>query len=191
MKRLPNKDLQTFPIDQTAQRIWQDVACAMDHYTNDSFVASFFQPEEFTTEARSMAASFALLHYSPLPTIEEIYKSRLYGLFYLSISSGIQIYIKERSFLRNHLPYIIISDGNTIRETKNTIMKQLANGTQLFSPTSDVVDIFIQQLAPIKEKVRRNIRDRQFDETMFDKILPVTIVWGYLFAKKLIIDKVI
>src|SRR4051812_32998193 len=100
MKRLPNNYYDLLESNPTARTIWENVAYSMDSFTHDSFTSNFFQPEAIINECRSMAASFTVLHYAPIPDMKKIYRSRLYALFFLSLCCGVQIYIKERSILK-------------------------------------------------------------------------------------------
>jgi hypothetical protein len=188
MKKLPENQEPQLISDPLVLQIWEDVVYAMDQYTDDASVSKFFMPVELSDHCRAMAASFALLHFSPLPDMQVILKSRLYGVFYLSLHCGIQIYLKERAIMTSYLPYRILSDEHQIREIKNTILKQLAEGIQVYAPVNQVMDLFLQQLTPMKEKVRRNMKEQVFNDELYDKFLPVTMLWGYLFAREMILD---
>ncbi|CAN5135117.1 hypothetical protein BH11PAT1_BH11PAT1_7800 [soil metagenome] len=186
MRRLPKKEF--YSTDPLALQVWEDVVYSMDQYTNDSAVSKFFLPEEITLHCKETAAIFAQLHFSPIPTSKEVLKTRLFGLFYLSTTCGVQIYLKERAIFTNYSPYAMQTDPRETREARRKTLKQLAEGVEIFQPITDVLDLFMQQLLPTKEKMKRHNKNRDFNEELFDKLLPITLIWGYLFAKEMILD---
>ncbi len=187
MKSLPDSNEQL--LDPMASQIWEDVVYSMNQFTNDSMTSKFLPPEEMLSAIRPIAASFALLHYTPLPTMKEIYKSHLYALFYLSIVCGIQMFVKERGIRKHNAPYQINADSNTVRDAKNNVMKQLAEGIKVFPPINQTMDIFLTHILTPRRIERLPLHDREFDSAKFDKFMPVTLLWGYLFAREIIIDK--
>jgi hypothetical protein len=187
MRSLPDTNEQL--IDPLASQIWEDAVYAMTQYTHDSTVSKFLPPEELLIYIRPIAASFAMLHYTPLPTMKEIYKSHLYGLFYLSIICGVQMFIQERSYRTKQLPFMIKNDQKTIREAKNSVMKQLSDGIKVFPPINQTMDIFLNHLLTPRRLERLPMQDKEFDSAKFDKFMPVTLLWGYLFAREVIVDK--
>jgi hypothetical protein len=184
-KRLPKEHIQ---IDPLALQIWEDVVYSMDTYTHDSTVSKFYLPEELTTHCRLVAAAFAQIHYAPIPKTEEIMKTRLFGLFYLTIICGIQTYLKERAIFTGYAPYTIREELSEIRELKNKIMHELEEGVPVDAPLSEVMDLFLHQLTPMKQKIIRQTKSRVFHEDLFDKFLPMILVWGYLFAKGMVLE---
>src|SRR5687768_9618680 len=103
MKKLPKKE--EVIIDSLAHKVWADVVYSMDQYTHDSVTSKFFMPEQIINHCRAVAAAFAQLHYSPIPSTKEIYKTRLFSLFYLSMTCGVQVFLKERAIFTNYNPY--------------------------------------------------------------------------------------
>lgn len=186
MKRLPKKE--SYSTDPMALQVWEDVIYSMDQYTHDSTLSKFFMPEEITLHCKETAAIFAQLHFSPIPTTKEVMKTKLFGLFYLAMTCGVQIYLKERAIFTNYLPYVIQNDLQEIRVAKKKTLKQLEDGVEIFQPITDVLELFMQQLVPTKEKMKRHNKNRDFNEELFDKILPITLIWGYLFAREMILD---
>lgn len=181
----PNEQL----LDPMASQIWEEVVISMTQFTHDSVTSKFLPPEDLLVYIRPIAASFALLHYTPLPTMKEIYKSHLYGLFYLSIVCGIQMFLKERAIRKQYAPYAIQTDQNLVRDAKNNVMKQLAEGIKVFPPINQTMDIFLTHMLTPRRLERLPIQDREFDSAKFDKFMPVTLLWGYLFAREVIVDK--
>lgn len=186
MRKLPKKE--SYSTDPVALQVWEDVIYSMDQYTHDSTVSKFFLPEELTTHCKSNAAIFAQLHFSPIPSTKEVLKSRLFGLFYLSMTCGIQIFLKERAIFTNNSPYLMQTDPKEIREAKRKTLKQLQDGVEIFHPITEVLELFMMQLSPTKEKMKRFNKNRDFNEELFDKLLPITLIWGYLFAREMILD---
>lgn len=180
---------ESYPIDPLAQQVWEDVIYSMDQYTHDSEVSKFFLPDEIITQCRTIAAAFAQIHYMPIPSTTEVYKTRLFGLFFLAMTCGVQIYLKERSVFMSYAPYTILQDAREIREARRKIFRQLEDGIEVFSPIDEVMELFIKQLTPVKAKIIRYTKDLEFNDKLFDKILPITLMWGYLFAKEMIIDE--
>lgn len=188
MKTLPEPAEQQ---QQTilATRIWEDVVHSMHEYTHDSFSSKFLPPEEMLTYVRPIAAAFAQLQYTPLPTKREIYKSHLYALFYFLIICGIQMYLKERSITKNHAPYAIETNEAHVRRVKTNVMQELTEGIKVFPPLNHVMDIMLTHLVTPRRLERLPLKNFEFDSAKFDKFLPVTLLWGYLFARGIIIDK--
>ena len=184
-KRLPKEHIS---VDPLALQIWEEVVYSMDSYTHDSTVAKFYLPEELTTHCRLIAAAFAQIHYAPIPKTEEVMKTRLFGLFYLTIICGAQTYLKERAIFTHYNPYTIQTDEKAIRELKNKIMHELEEGVPVDAPLSEVMDLFLHQLTPMKQKIMKQAKSRIFHEDLFDKFLPMILVWGYLFAKEMVLD---
>lgn len=180
------KELQP---DMLALQIWEDVVYSMSQYTDDNILPKFLPPEEILVHVRPIAAAFALLHFTPLPPMKEIYKSHLYSLFYFSIICGIQMYLKERALTKDSAPYRIDTNSLNIREAKNMVMRQLTEGTKVFPPINKTMDIFLTHILTQRRLERLPIRNAEFDSSKFDKFMPVTLLWGYLFASFVILDK--
>lgn len=187
MKRLPSKEEQT--IDITVQRIWEDIVYSMDQYTHDSVLSKFYLPEDILVHCRSIANIFAQLLYTPIPSPDEIQKSRLYGMLYLSMTCGVQIYLKERSLTKGYLPYTIQKDEALIRLAKNKVGKLLSEGIKVQPPVSQVMELFIAQLNTEHYIRRFSLRGREFNAEKFENLLPAAIMWGYLFSQELIVDQ--
>ncbi len=188
MKKLPSQNAGE-TIHPIAQIIWEDIIYSMDRFTNDSPVPKFFMPEEISNECRSIAAIFATIHFSPMPSMKRVYRSRLYTLFYFSMMCGVQMYIQERGLFKGNVPYAVQTDKYAIKLAKNKIVKQLMDGVKVFSPIDEVLELFLKQLSPLKEKIERYTKDTHFDGNLFDTFLPAALVCGYLFAKEMILDK--
>jgi hypothetical protein len=186
MKNLPDQNEQL--IDPIASQIWEEVVHSMTQFTHDSTTSNFLPPEELLVHIRPVAAAFALLHFTPLPPMKDIYKSHLYALFYLSIVCGVQMFIKERAIQKKHAPYAMNTDIGTIRDAKNSVMKQLSDGIKVFPPINQTMDIFLTNMLTPRRLERLPMRDVEFDNSKFDKFMPVTLLWGYLFAREIIND---
>lgn len=187
MKRLPEKE-ENLQLDPSVQRIWEDVVYSMDQYTNDSSLAKFYLPEELSMYVRTTAMVFSQLLYSPIPSREEIKKSRAYGLFYLAISCGVQIYLKERLTIHGFSPYKIVLDDEIARNTRNKIGRLLSEGIKVQSPVSEVMELFIEELTRDIFMRRMVLKGREFNNEKFDNLLPAAIMWGYLLTKELILE---
>ena|SRR3990167_5635578 len=185
MKRLPKKIEY---IDPVAQTIWHTVVDTMDQYTNDSVLSKFYLPEELVTHCRSTASIFAQVHYAPLLEPDEAYKTRLYTLFLFSMMCVVQIYLKERSMIKNYPYYKIVSNERLVKEARQKVTKLLFDGAVILETIDQVINMFLAQLMVIRQKRRFTIKDKIFDEEKFDRFLPASILWGYLFTKELIID---
>lgn len=185
MKRLPKK---VEYIDPIAQSIWHTVVESMDQYTHDSVLSKFYLPEEIIIHCRSVASIFAQIHYAPLLEPEEAYKTRLYALFLFSMMCGVQIYLKERVMLKNYPYYRILTDKKAVREAKHKVTKSLFDGAVILETIDQVMNMFLTQLMVIKQKRRFTLKDKMFDDEKFDRFLPASILWGYLFAKEMIVD---
>lgn len=187
MKRLPDNKKQM--IDPAVQRIWEDIIYSMDQYTNDSVLSKFYLPEELLTHCRITANIFTQILYTPIPTSDEASKTRLYGMFHLAMSCGVQIYLKERSLIKGYLPYKIISDPNLIRSVRNKVGKQLSEGIKVHPPVSQVMELFINQLNTKRFMKRFTLANREFNTEKFENLLPVAIMWGYLLAQELVVSE--
>ncbi|HLD01500.1 MAG TPA: hypothetical protein VJC10_01365 [Patescibacteria group bacterium] len=183
MNHLPLDDILV-KMNPHSLRIWDEVVGTMEKYTCDSYIPTFLQPETIISECRSMAVAFTLLHYNPLPENEEVYRSKMYSLFFFSSVCGVQIYLKEYSFFNNFAPYSIEGDSRLIRESKNRALRQLTEGIEISETINQIMTLFLIQLDPIKEKLRRRQQDESVNQHLFEKLLPITMVWGYLFAQE-------
>ena len=94
MKRLPSKQEQQ--LDPSVQRIWEDIVYSMDQYTHDSALSKFYLPEDLLVHCRKASNIFSQLLYNPIPSPEEVSRTRLYGMLYLSMTGGVYKYILRR-----------------------------------------------------------------------------------------------
>lgn len=185
--KLPKKN-EELQIDSTATSIWEHIVYSMDQYTNDSQFSKFYLPEEIIPHCREAASIFTQVHYAPIISTEESYKSRLYSFFLLSMVCGVQIYLKERSVLNHLKTYAITSDDKEISEAKRKVSRQLFDGAVILDTIDQVMNLFLTQLMMLKQKRRFTIRNHDFDDEKFERFLPASILWGYLFAKEIVID---
>ena len=175
--------------DSLALQIWEDVVQSMSQFTDDSIFSKFTPPEELLAHIRPIAAAFAQLHFTPLPPMKVVYKSDLYSIFYFSIIAGVQIFIRQRSILKNHQPYTVRTAPIELREAKNLVMKQLTEGIKVFPPVNQIMDIFLNHTITERRLERLPLKHTEFDSQKFNKFMPVTLLWGYLFANEVIIDQ--
>lgn len=188
MKRLPSKEEEQ-AIDPTVQRIWEDIVYSMDQYTNDSTLSKFYLPEDILAHCRSAAGVFAQLLYTPIPSKDEVKRSRLFGLLYLSMTCGVQIFLKERSMTKGYVPYRVLQDDAILREARNHVGKMLSEGIKVQPPVSQVMELFLEQLSTDHYVRRMSMRGREFNAEKFENLLPAAIMWGYLLSQELIIDE--
>lgn len=189
MRNLPEVSNREIFNSVEADKIWEAVVLSMSKYTHDSVHSKFMPSEELLNVIRPVAAAFSLIHFTPFPTIKEIYKSRLYTLFYFTIICGIQIYIQQRSFLKQGAPFEIQTDTYKLREAKNKAMKQLTEGMKIYPPVNLLIDLALSNIASAKRIAHLSIKQTEFDNQKLKKFLPVTLLWGYLFAEFTILDK--
>lgn len=182
MKQLPSQE-QIPVISQTAQTLWEDVVYSMDQFTSDSAVSKFFLPEELLDASRPVAAAFAMLHFSPFPKLKAIYTTRLYSLFLFAVSCGIQTYLKEQSRLSTSRDFQFVTDPKRIKEIKNSILRSLIDGVSICQPIDEVMSLFLKHLLPMKTQLKITGSNIFFNEAMYEEFLPITLAWGYLFAK--------
>ncbi len=186
MKQLPSQqELQTTN-SSVAQTLWEEVVYSMDQFTSDSAVSKFFMPEELLDESRPIAAAFAMLHFSPFPTVKDIYKTKLYSIFLFAITCGTQTYLKEQSVIGNSGNFVFEKDSQRIRYIKNTILRRLVDGVSICEPIDEVMTLFLKELLPLKQQLGTSRTGAFFNEEMFDQFLPITLAWGYLFAKEML-----
>lgn len=187
MKRLPEHEEQQ--VDPTVNRIWEDIVHSMDQYTNDSVLSKFYLPEEILLHCRKASNIFAQLLYTPIPTTLHVNKSRAYGLLYLAMTCGVQIYLKERILKKGYTPYRIVLDDAIIRTARNKVGRVLSEGIKVQSPVSQVMELFIEELTREHYTKRMNLKGHEFNEEKFDNLLPAAIMWGYLLTQELLIDE--
>lgn len=189
MKSLPElPKLRKSENETITLRILEDVILSMSQFTNDSAFSKFIPPEEMLLHIRPVAAAFAQLHFTPIPPIQRIYKSHLYSLFYFSIICGIQIYVKYRSIINNHKPYIISLEQHRLRIAKNNVLRELTDGIKVFPPINQVMDIFLNYMVTKRMIGKLSIVNTELDIQKFHNFMPVTLLWGYLFAREVISD---
>jgi len=188
MKRLPNTE--ELELNPTVLRIWEDIVYSMDQYTHDSTLSKFYLPEGILAHCRKAANIFAQLLYSPIPSSEEVQKTRLYGLIYLSMACGVQIFLKERAITKPYAPYHIKSNSIDIRFARNTVSRMLSEGVKVQAPVSQVMELIITSLQTDQYIRRFTLKGREFNAEKFDTLLPAAIMWGYLFTSELLIDEI-
>lgn len=187
MKRLPSSEHEE--IDPIVNRIWEEIVYSMDEYTNDSTLSKFYLPEDILIHCRKAAQVFAQLLYTPIPSQDEVKRTRLYGLLNLSMTCGVQIFLKERSYSKPYAPYKINVESNHIRNVRNKVGKLLSEGIKVQPPVSQVMEIVITNLNTDQYIKRLSLRGKEFNAEKFENLLPAAIMWGYLFAKELIIEE--
>lgn len=187
MKRLPNTE--ELAVDQRVLRIWEDIVYSMDQYTNDSSLSKFYLPEEILLHCRKAANVFSQLLYTPIPTPDEVHKTRMYNLLYLSMTCGVQIYLKERSLTKPYAPYHIKATEHDIRLARTRVTKMLSEGVKVQPPVSQVMELIITNLHTEQYIKRLSLKNREFNIEKFETLLPAAIMWGYLFTKELLIDQ--
>ena len=102
---------------------------------------------------------------------------------------GVQVYLKERIITKGYLPYNTISNPDAVRSARNKIGRMLSEGIKVKSPVSQVMDIFLIELNAHQYMRRFNLKDRELNTEKFDNLLPAAVMWGYLTANELIVDK--
>lgn len=187
MKSLPSNEEQIE--NPEVQRIWEEIICSMDQYTNDSLLSKFYLPEDLLTHCRGAATVFSQLLYTPIPSSTDTSKTRLYSLFYLTMTYGVQVFLKERSITTGYLPYEITNDPGLIRSARCKVGRVLSEGIKIKPPVSQVMDIFLTELNAHQYIRRFSLKGREFNSEKFDNLLPAAVMWGYLTAGELIIDK--
>jgi len=185
MRRLPKQDIEFDPL---AHRIYEDVVCSMEQYANDSSLSKFYLPENFLHHSRKTASIFAQIHYAPLLEPDKAERSRIFALFFFSMSCGAQIFFKERSIFTNFSPYSLFDDEEVVKDIKRRVTKMLFDGATILETTDQAMRIFLQQLVTPKLLRRLVVRDHDFDTEKFDRFMPASILWGYLFAKEMVIE---
>ncbi len=189
MKSLPEFiNPRSIETENIAFLITQEVIMSMSQFTNDSYFSKFIPPEELLIHIRPIAAAFAQIHFTPLPPMNKIYKSQLYALFYFSIMYGIQIYIKYRSITHDHKPFIITTDQSKLRTARIKAAKELIDGVRVYPPINQVIDHFIKYIITKKMTNKLTIQGLEFDSSKFQSFVPITLLWGYIFVKEIIID---
>lgn len=187
MKRLPSNEESQ--LDATVQRIWEAIVYSMDEYTHDSVLSKFYLPEDILIHCRNAANIFAQLLYTPIPSPDEVKRTRVFGILYLSMACGVQIYLKERALTKGYLPYHVNKDEAAIRLARNKVGKMLSEGIKVQPPVSQVMELFITQLTIQRDIRRFSLHGREFNAEKFENLLPAAIMWGYLLSQELIIDE--
>jgi hypothetical protein len=173
---------------QTAYRIYQDILLSLESYYDDSFVSKFFLPDEINEHCKQVAASFALILYSPELTMEEVADSRIYYLYYLTMMYGAQIYLKEHGISTNHAHYRIEQDIQKIEELKNIVTELLSEEYVITPAATIVMDLYKEQIASTKKKAAMHIPGKKFLTEDFDRCLHGALIWGYFFAQEMVQD---
>ena len=190
MRRLPKEEKtekqQVF--DPLAHRIYEEVVLSMEQYTHDSHLPKFYLPENFLRHCRMLASIFTQIHYAPLMEPEIAKRSRLFGIFFLSISCGAQIFLKERSIFTNFAPYKMQTDEKKVKDIKQRVTKMLFDGATILETTDQTMQMFLEQIANSRQIKKLVVSNHEFDEEKFDRFMPASILWGYLFAKEMLTD---
>lgn len=174
---------------QTAYKIYQDILLSLESYHDDSTVAKFFLPEELGDHCKSVSASFAFALSSPDATLEEIYDSKLYYLYYLTMMYGTQIYLKEHALRTHHAYYVIEKDALRIEAIKNKVTELLCGEYSVDPASNMVMGLYKNQIHETKQKVQKEIMEVGYSAEDFDRCLHSSLMFGYLFAREMIYIK--
>jgi len=186
MKSLPDKE-EVGSMHPHSLRIWEEIVSSMDQYTNDSPKSKFYLPEELLAPVSLAAITFTQILYTPIPSRKSAKGSRLFDLFYLAMTCGVHIYLKEQRITHGYYPYVVQTDPNILREVRNSVGKTLTNGVTVVAPASEIMQIVVEELKSDVYMKHFLVKNREFNVEKFHNLLPAAVMWGYHTAKELVI----
>ena len=74
-------------------------------------------------------------------------------------------------------------------QTNENFHSLLTEGIKVFPPVNQIMDIFLNHTITERRLERLPLKHTEFDSQKFNKFMPVTLLWGYLFANEVIIDQ--
>ncbi|GEM_PF-1764688 len=177
-------------MDATAFMMYEEISRSINEYTHDSAEPKFFLPEPLIDHCRTIAAAFAAELYDPPLEDKRIFESVPYSSYLLTTIFGAQLFLKERSIAKNRAPYHIETDPQKTLEAKKNALEHLKKKRKINASVEQVMDKLIDQLRNVEKKVELEDQIGQFEKKKFDLYLYATLMWGYFFAKGMIIDSV-
>lgn len=188
MKSLPDKEDASI-MHPHSLRIWEEIVSSMDQYTNDSPKSKFYLPEELLSLVEHAAITFTQILYMPIPNRKSARRSKLFDLFYLAMTCGVHIYLKEQRLNHGYMPYLVQGDQSILREVRNSVGKTLTEGVTVVAPVSEIMQIVVDELQSDTYLKHFPIKNREFNVEKFHNLLPAAVMWGYLTAKELVLFK--
>lgn len=174
--------------DPKAFRIYEGIVNSLNEYPHDSNQAKFFLPENITVNCRSIAGAFTMSSYDPVLDPEKVYKTKLYSYFLLALVCGVQIFLKVRSLEKNSSPYSIEAHPNKIKKAQQNALLSLTVKPPIPAYAEEVIIKFLLRLSVSREKENLNIKGKKIYKERIDMNLSSAILWGYYFAKKMVLD---
>lgn len=168
--------------DPKAIKIYKDIVKSLNEYPNDGVQSKFFLPENLTINSRSIAAAF-VMSFNPKLKLDSVYNSELYSLFLLAAVCGMQIFLKERSMLKNSAPYKVQSNKIKTEKAQKEALEILSEKPDVEPFIEQVMANFFLKFLSAKE----NFEDELLQEKL-DLNLSMAMLWGYFFAKEMIIE---
>lgn len=175
--------------DPNAFRIYEEIIKSLGAYPNDSNQASFFLPETIIINCRSVAAAFTMSLYGPPIGTSRVYNTKLYSYFLLASVCGVQTFLKERSIIKNHAPFTIQANIRKIKKAQQVALEKLTLKPPITQSTEQVIIKFLLQLSTAKEKANFEIKGKKLSKDKIDTNLSSAILWGYYFAKEMVLEK--
>ena len=176
-------------LESQAKLVAAEIASLMNEYTHDSAEAKFYLPTEVSDPILITAGSFASQLYS-LAAVEDLNNTAAFSMFYLAITYGFQVYLKELSIKTGGAPYQYPTDSVFIEAARMRIY-DLAQKKELI--TTDLCDlvfeIFLSNLRKNYLESEFEYGGLEFDEELFFAYLGVSLYWGYNFAKEVVVSE--
>ena len=176
-------------LEEQATSVSRDIAQLTDQFTDDSSESKFYLPTDVSDPIYIQAGAYASKFYSNFD-IEEIIQTSVFGMFYLSLTYGFQVYLKEHSIKTNSAPFKYITDHEVLELAAKKIFDLAEKKAIKTTNLADAVfEIFLNNL-------RRNINVREFEfqndefnQDLFFTYLGLSLLWGYSFARLVIISQ--
>lgn len=174
-----------------AKKMAADIASLMTQYTDDSALAKFFLPQEPSRAIHVTGAAFSAVIYDPtLEDFEEIRELPSSGMFYMAITFGVHIYLKEHSIKFKSSPFNFITDEVKIEKARKKIMNQAGKAEMKSTPFADmVIKIFLRSFMQTFKENEFKIENHAFQKEKFLKLIGTSLYWGYNFAEEVIVKK--
>lgn len=176
-------------LQKQANHIILEIMNSLSEYTDDNVVSKFFLPDEISHACYVAAGAMSSVVYIPLLESNEIENYPLLNLYFIAITYGFQIFLKERSHTTNSAPYKFPQNQKIISKARQKVFKQAEKGKLTSTDlAATVISIFTKHMNRTVQKQEYVKRDRPIDEEKFNTYIGIALYWGYNFAKEVIIE---
>lgn len=185
------KKLDAEQIDNQAKVVVAEIAGMMNQFTDDSADAKFYLPQEIGETVMPIAASFTSNIYEPDVPSALVYDLPVFGMFYLAITYGFQVFLKEHSILTNSAPFKYETSKKKLKAERDKIFELAEVHEMKSTDLSDkIFELFLLNMHDNYIREEFEVDGAMFDEEKFFKYMATSLFWGYNYAREVIKESV-